>query len=67
MVNPLLHGRSAFKAHRIFLPAMPAQVNDLQMVVLAGDMPLVTIEERQQIFRHLANFDAVAWPDINCV
>jgi len=46
---------------------MPAQLNDKEMIVPAGHKPFIAIKCREQIFRRLADLDAMAWPNLNCL
>ena len=67
MINRLVDGRGAFKAHGIFMPSMLTQLYNKQMVVVARDKPFVTRERSQQVFRRLAHLDPVAGPNFNCL
>jgi hypothetical protein len=67
MINRLVYGCCAFKAHRIFIPPVAPQLNNNQMVVLACHKPFITIQRGQQVSRRLANLDPVARPNLNCL
>ena len=63
MVNGFFYRSAAFEAHCVLGGPRLAQLNDEEMVVLASDIPVITIECREQEPGGVANFYAMIRPD----